>query len=77
MNAQRPDRVDVEAIWWDLHRPLLGFITRRVPDRDSAEDILQEVMLRIHHHTGELTRAPTVSGWTCTSATRPVLPKTG
>jgi len=69
MNSHRPpdrldpDRLDTEAIWRDLHGPLLGFIARRVPDRDSAEDILQDVMLRIHRHVGELKKAPAVSAW--------------
>lgn len=69
VNTHRPpdhldsDHVDTEAIWRALHGPLLGFIARRVPDRDSAEDILQEVMLRIHRHVGKLKSAPAVSAW--------------
>ncbi|MGH3934135.1 MAG: sigma-70 family RNA polymerase sigma factor [Pseudonocardiaceae bacterium] len=64
MNAHRqPEHLDAEAVWRDLHGPLLGFIARRVPDRASAEDILQEVMLRIHRHAGELKSAPAVGGW--------------
>ncbi|MCA1674377.1 MAG: sigma-70 family RNA polymerase sigma factor [Actinobacteria bacterium] len=64
MNAQRqPDHLDAEAIWRDLHAPLLGFIARRVPDRATAEDILQDVMLRIHRHAGELKSAPALGGW--------------
>ena len=50
-------------MWHDFHRGLLRFISRRVPDRDSAEDILQEVMLRIHRHVGELERAPAIGAW--------------
>ena len=64
VNAHRqPEHLDAEAVWRDLHGPLLGFIARRVPDRASAEDILQEVMLRIHRHAGELKSAPAVGGW--------------
>jgi RNA polymerase sigma-70 factor (ECF subfamily) len=54
---------DAEAIWEEFHRRLLGFIARRVSDRDSAEDILQDVMLRIHRHAGELEHAAAVGGW--------------
>jgi RNA polymerase sigma-70 factor (ECF subfamily) len=54
---------DAEAIWEEFHQRLLGFIARRVPDRDSAEDILQEVMLRIHRHAGELEHSAAVGGW--------------
>lgn len=42
---------------------LLSFIARRVSDRDVAEDVLQDVMLRIHRHADELTRVSAVSGW--------------
>ena len=59
----QPDHLDAEAVWRDLHGPLLGFIARRVPDRASAEDILQEVMLRIHRHASELKSTPAVGGW--------------
>jgi RNA polymerase sigma-70 factor (ECF subfamily) len=64
VSAQRQPRpLDAEAIWRDFHGRLLGFIARRVEDRGSAEDILQEVMLRIHRHVGELERAPAVGAW--------------
>jgi RNA polymerase sigma-70 factor (ECF subfamily) len=54
---------DAEAIWEEFHRRLLGFIARRVRDHDSAEDILQDVMLRIHRHAGELEHSAAVGGW--------------
>lgn len=64
VNAQRQrHHLSTEAIWQDMHGPLLGFIARRVPDRDSAEDILQDVMLRIHRHASELKHTPAVGGW--------------
>jgi RNA polymerase sigma-70 factor, ECF subfamily len=55
--------VDAAEVWEDFHASLLAFIARRVRDRDSAEDILQEVMLRIHRHAGELERSPAVGAW--------------
>jgi RNA polymerase sigma-70 factor (ECF subfamily) len=58
----QPDDLDVTALWQDMHAQLLRFISRRVPDRDSAEDILQEVMLRLHNHRGEVS-ASAVGGW--------------
>jgi RNA polymerase sigma-70 factor (ECF subfamily) len=51
------------AVWQDFHGQLLAFIGRRVPDRDIAEDILQEVMLRIHRHVGELENSAAVAAW--------------
>ncbi len=60
-----PDLPDaaVESVWRDLHAPLLRFISRRVPDRASAEDILQDVMLRLHRHADEIRHVDSVSGW--------------
>jgi RNA polymerase sigma-70 factor, ECF subfamily len=54
---------DAAAVWDDFHGRLLAFIARRVPDRDSAEDILQEVMLRIHRHAGELEDSAAIAAW--------------
>ena len=58
-----PRTVDAAEVWEDFHASLLAFIARRVRDRDSAEDILQEVMLRIHCHAGELERSSAVGAW--------------
>jgi RNA polymerase sigma-70 factor, ECF subfamily len=64
VNSQRgPGPPDVDAVWRDFRGPMLSFIGRRVSDRDSAEDILQDVMLRIHRHAAELTEVSAVSGW--------------
>jgi RNA polymerase sigma-70 factor (ECF subfamily) len=64
VSAERQSEIlDAEAIWQDFHGRLLGFVARRVPDRDSAEDILQEVMLSIHRHAGDLERSPAVGAW--------------
>ena len=60
---RRSEPLGAEAVWQDFHARLLGFIARRVGDRDSAEDILQDVMLRIHRHAGELERSAAVGAW--------------
>ncbi|MGH2961003.1 MAG: sigma-70 family RNA polymerase sigma factor [Solirubrobacterales bacterium] len=54
---------NAEAVWRELHDRLLGFIARRVRTPEDAEDILQEVMLRIHRHSGDLEHADRVAGW--------------
>ncbi len=55
--------MDAEAIWRDLHGPLLAFIGRRVSDPDTAEDILQDIMLRIHRHSSERTQPESITAW--------------
>jgi RNA polymerase sigma-70 factor, ECF subfamily len=64
VNAQRTAASpDAEAIWRELHDGLLGFIERRVHSREVAEDILQEVMLRIHRRADAIERAEAVGAW--------------
>jgi RNA polymerase sigma-70 factor (ECF subfamily) len=56
-------RSEASRAWEELREPLLGFIARRTPDRDTAEDILQEVLLRLHLHAAELEHAEAVHAW--------------
>ncbi len=64
LSPQRPSEPrDAEAAWRDVRQRLFGFIARRVRDPSTAEDILQEVMLRIHRHAGELQSTSALGGW--------------
>ena len=65
MPVATPPRTSIDAarVWEDFHQSLLAFIARRVRDRDTAEDILQEVMLRIHRHAGDLEHASAIGAW--------------
>jgi RNA polymerase sigma-70 factor (ECF subfamily) len=54
---------DPVLAWRALRGPLAGFIARRVADPQDAEDVLQEVMLRIHRHGDELASADRVAAW--------------
>ena len=64
VSAQRTAAApDAEAIWRELHDGLLGFIERRVRSRQIAEDIMQEVMLRIHRQADGIERAEAVGAW--------------
>ena len=57
------DAPTVEEVWRELHDRLLGFISRRVRRPEDAEDILQEVMLRIHRHGHDLEGVDRVTSW--------------
>jgi RNA polymerase sigma-70 factor, ECF subfamily len=54
---------EAEAIWREFHERLLGFINRRVRSPEAAEDILQDVMLRIHRNAGGIGRATAIGPW--------------
>ena len=43
-----------ERVWETFHVPLQQFIRRRVSDDDTAEDLLQDVFLKIHQHVETL-----------------------
>jgi RNA polymerase sigma-70 factor (ECF subfamily) len=59
MNSQP----SVAAIWEELHNRLWNFLRTRVSDPQEAEDILQEVFLRIHTRLGGIRDASKVEGW--------------
>lgn len=54
---------DAETLWREMRGPLASFVTRRVADPSDAEDVVQEVMLRIHRHGDEIERVENLSGW--------------
>jgi RNA polymerase sigma-70 factor, ECF subfamily len=47
----------------ELQARVLAFVSRRVRSREDAEDIAQEVMLRIHRHSADLERVDRMSAW--------------
>ncbi len=52
-----------ESIWEAFHIPLHGFIRRRVSDEAVAEDLLQEVFLKIHQHGDSLQDIKKLESW--------------
>jgi RNA polymerase sigma-70 factor, ECF subfamily len=52
-----------EQLWETFSGPLHQFIRRRVPDPDSADDILQDVFLKIHTHIDTLRSRDRLTSW--------------
>ncbi|EFH86894.1 RNA polymerase sigma factor SigZ [Ktedonobacter racemifer] len=52
-----------EQAWEAFHTPLHQFIRRRVADEATAEDLLQEVFLKIHQQGASLRDARRLEGW--------------
>jgi len=53
----------LESVWHEMHASLLRFIARRVDDPRDAEDVLQDVMVRIQRHAGEIDDYENLSAW--------------
>ena len=52
-----------EQVWRELHADLRRFLLRRVGREELADDLLQEVFLRIHRRIGALDDIDRLHGW--------------
>lgn len=52
-----------EALWCEFHSRLMSYIHRRIASADDAEDIFQEVFLRIHRSGDRLAEVRDLSAW--------------
>lgn len=57
------DAYPMQQIWAEFGHQLRGFITRRVDNAADADDILQEVFLRIHQHRDSVQQADRLGAW--------------
>lgn len=55
--------ITTEHVWEAFHTPLLQFIGRRVQDEATAEDVLQEVFLKVHQQVETLKDARKLESW--------------
>ena len=55
--------ITTEKIWEEFHPRLSQFIFKRVPDEQNAEDILQEVFLKIHARIDSLHDEEKLQSW--------------
>jgi RNA polymerase sigma-70 factor, ECF subfamily len=55
--------MDTESIYLEFDAKLRRFILGRVSDPGAAEDILQNVYLKIHAHIGELREGERIESW--------------
>lgn len=53
----------VEALWREFSRPLLGFLRKRTASAADADDLLQEVFMRIHRQISTLRDPSKLQGW--------------
>jgi RNA polymerase sigma-70 factor (ECF subfamily) len=53
----------VESIWYEFSETLRRFILKRVRDEQAADDILQEVFIKVHRHLGTLSDETRLESW--------------
>jgi RNA polymerase sigma-70 factor (ECF subfamily) len=54
---------DPAALWSEFAPPLKGFLARRVPPGVDADDLLQDVFLRVIRHAGSLRSTDRPEAW--------------
>ncbi|NQT93558.1 MAG: RNA polymerase sigma factor SigZ [Lentisphaerae bacterium] len=55
--------ITVEQLWQDNNAKLRGFIQSRVGDKHTAEDILQDVFIRVNNRLDSVKEPGKVQGW--------------
>lgn len=48
---------EIQSIWAEFHRTLKGLIVKTVKDPDDADDILQDIFLKVMLHSDKVERA--------------------
>lgn len=52
-----------EIIWGNFKNKLLNYVRSRVKDQNLAEDILQDVFVKIHTHIDEVAKKERLDSW--------------
>ncbi|MEW6586503.1 MAG: RNA polymerase sigma factor SigZ [Nitrospirota bacterium] len=53
----------IEEIWNKYHSDLLAFIRKRINDKVAAEDILQDIFIRVHSRIDTLENRSRLESW--------------
>src|SRR5688572_23483826 len=55
---------ETASITWDsLYLKLVNFVQTRVKDKSTAEDIVQDVFIKVHTKSSQLKEADKITGW--------------
>jgi len=65
---QRQDSLALKNLYEVSHGKILGLITRIVHDRHEAEDVLQEVFVKVWQQSMKYTGSGSAWGWICVLA---------
>ena len=65
--------MELGAIYTEFHNVLLGFIKSKVNNHEDAEDIVQNVFLKVSNGLGELNRKEKLQSWIYTIARNSII----
>jgi RNA polymerase sigma-70 factor, ECF subfamily len=63
LDRRTDQTLELETIWAQVGTSMEGFVRRRVGDPHHADDVVAEVMLRIHQNLGSLDDRERLTAW--------------
>ncbi|MGE3286834.1 MAG: sigma-70 family RNA polymerase sigma factor [Pseudonocardia sp.] len=63
MDGRAPAEVVTEETWRDVMAQLHAFVRRRIADPDRADDVVGELLLRIHRNIGSVDDRERIAHW--------------
>ncbi|MBL6446962.1 sigma-70 family RNA polymerase sigma factor [Fulvivirga sp. 29W222] len=57
------EKVDIKSVWIDLQGELFRFISRKIQDSATAQDILQDVFIKVYLHVEQLNDGHRLTSW--------------
>lgn len=71
--TSKPDHPDRPPLWERFNGALEGFVRNRIADPDAAEDVQQDIYLKLHDRAASLRDQDKVTGWVFTVARNTVI----
>lgn len=63
LERQTDQTLDLETIWAEVGSSMERFVRRRINDPHQADDVVAEIMLRIHQNLGSLDDRQRLTAW--------------
>lgn len=63
MDHSTDGAVDLTTVWAEVGSSIERFVRRRINDPHQADDVVADVMLRIHQHLGSLDDRQRITAW--------------
>lgn len=56
-------KIKLESLWEKFHKPMAAFVRARVSNADAADDLVQDIFLRIHTRIDTLRDESKIDAW--------------